>query len=193
MSQLSQFRAILVDDNPWILSLWQAEAQRRQSQIAVFESAQEFQKAAPSLERKTPVFIDYSIDANGVMTVNISQFARQLGFQSIYYATGHQPSDIKTDNVDGVVGKTPPTWLWNEGNKLLTAEERALLFSHMTDSQKSVFRARMNEIYDAEFNGSAMLPKRVAQIWTDAVYRSVSEDDLRLQIEAAWRTVNEPV
>jgi hypothetical protein len=193
MNQMDQFRAILVDDNPWILSLWQAEARNRQAHIAVFDSASQFHKAADSFDRSIPLFIDYSIDANGIMALNISQFARQAGFKSIFYATGHQPSDIKTDLVDGVVGKTPPIWLWNQEAKLLSSDERTFLAANMNADQRSIFRRRMNEIYDAEFNSEIALPAKVAQIWTDAVYRSLSDEDLRLQIESAWRLANESV
>lgn len=100
--------AILIDDDDLARATWRMAASKRGKRLRVFATAAEFFMEAGSLDRATPVYVDAEL-GQGVDGAVESARMRQLGFEEIYLATGHDPARyVGLSQLKGVVGKEPP-------------------------------------------------------------------------------------
>ncbi|HQT95592.1 MAG TPA: hypothetical protein PK435_13240 [Thermoanaerobaculaceae bacterium] len=99
---------ILIDDDPLVRMTWKLAASRSGNRLRAFATALEFLEAAPSIDRCAPVYIDAEL-GDGVDGARESVRIRELGFESVYLATGHPAASFAgLMHLRGVVGKEPP-------------------------------------------------------------------------------------
>lgn len=112
---LSLLDAVLLDDDQLIISTWKAIAKQNQKALASFCEPSSFFAALTGINRRTPVFIDSNLK-DGVKGEELVGKIRQLGFGTIYLATGYQPDDFAhVKGLTAVVGKEPPAAIGGEG------------------------------------------------------------------------------
>lgn len=100
--------AVLIDDDPLARMTWTLAASRAGSRLSAFSTLAEFLAAAPGIDRLTPVYIDAEL-GDGVDGARESLRIRDLGFGTVYLATGHPASAFSgLAHLAGVVGKEPP-------------------------------------------------------------------------------------
>jgi signal transduction histidine kinase len=110
--QCSQlYDAVFVDNEELYRQVWQKSATDHGKAILVFSSITEFYAKCPAIDRSTPIFLDSDL-GNGVAGEHEAKsISKDLGFQHIYLATAHAPSDFHpTPWLKAVVGKAPP-WI----------------------------------------------------------------------------------
>ena len=79
--------------------------------LAVFPNAAEFFARADEVDRATPVYIDAHL-AGGERGEEAARRAADMGFSSVFLATGATPANYRhLPFLKGVVGKAPP-WLY---------------------------------------------------------------------------------
>lgn len=100
--------AVLIDDDPLTRMTWKMAASQAGKKFRSFSTMADFFKEAPALGRETPVYIDAEL-ADGVDGAQESLQVRDLGFQEIHLATGHEAAKFAAyKHLRGVVGKEPP-------------------------------------------------------------------------------------
>lgn len=100
--------AVLIDDDSLARMTWKLAASRFGKRLGAFTTIAEFLNASPSIDRRTPVYVDAEL-GDGVNGALESARIRELGFEKIYLATGHPASAFSgLAHLDGVVGKEPP-------------------------------------------------------------------------------------
>lgn len=100
--------AVLIDDDPLVRMTWKMAASRTGRRFSAFATVAEFLDDASSLDRLTPIYIDAEL-GDGVNGAQESVRIRELGFDTIYLATGHPASAFsKFKHLSGVIGKEPP-------------------------------------------------------------------------------------
>lgn len=103
--------AILIDDDILVRLAWTESAKRAQKKIRVFCGYEDFLAEVASLDRSTCVYVDVQL-AGSVGGDEIAGSIHQLGFKSVYLATGHFPQNVSAFEglkfLAGIVGKTPP-------------------------------------------------------------------------------------
>ena len=100
--------AVLIDDDPLTRMTWKMAASQAGKKFQSFATVAEFFKEAPVLDRETPIYIDAEL-ADGVDGAQESLRVRDLGFQDIHLATGHEAAKFAAyKHLRGVVGKEPP-------------------------------------------------------------------------------------
>ncbi len=100
--------AVLIDDDPLTIMVWENEAADRGKRLRTFSTAEEFFKAAGGLDRATPVYVDANL-GEGVDGAAESRRIHEMGFGEIYLATGHEPEKFAgLAHLRGVIGKASP-------------------------------------------------------------------------------------
>jgi len=102
--------AILIDDDPLARMTWSLAASRSGKKFQSFPTVADFLRGASTVGLETPIYVDAEL-GEGVDGAQESMRIRDIGFQEIYLATGHEAAkfaDFK--HLCGVVGKEPP-WL----------------------------------------------------------------------------------
>ncbi|OGR46075.1 MAG: hypothetical protein A2X37_06185 [Elusimicrobia bacterium GWA2_66_18] len=100
--------AVLIDDDPLTRMTWTMAATRSGKKFQSFSTVAEFFKEAPAISHETPIYIDADL-ADGVNGAQESLSVRDLGFQDIHLATGHEAARFAAyKHLRGVVGKEPP-------------------------------------------------------------------------------------
>lgn len=99
---------ILIDNDLLIRKSWEFAAKKAEVQLTIFSSVEGFLSMAEELDRRSLVYIDLELD-NGVMGDVEAQKLSQMGFKSIYLATGHDPKTLNKPNyILEIVGKRSP-------------------------------------------------------------------------------------
>jgi signal transduction histidine kinase len=99
---------VLIDDDSLARMTWKTAAARAGLKLKVFSTMSGFYREAPTIDRATPIYIDAEL-ADGMNGAEESVKVRDLGFQEIYLATGHDASRFPAMNhLRGIVGKEPP-------------------------------------------------------------------------------------
>ena len=112
MERMSTPEAILIDDDIWIRDAWQLKGDTMGVQIDVFESGAAFLRVAAPYDRDIPIFIDIYLGA-GADGLVVGDSLAQLGFRRIYVATAVSPLLERRPWMAGVIGKSPPDWLFS--------------------------------------------------------------------------------
>jgi signal transduction histidine kinase len=100
--------AVLIDDDALPRMTWKLAAARAGKEFRSFPTVADFLKEAPEIGRDTPVYVDAEL-ADGVNGARESLKIREMGFQEIYLATGHEAARFADHkHLRGVVGKEPP-------------------------------------------------------------------------------------
>ena len=99
---------LLDDDKSLVHSIWEIVAKTKGHNIKMFSTPEEFQSAADSIDRETPIFVDVSL-GNGVSGVDFSEVVHKMGFLNINLATGYSADSIKAPSFIGrIIGKDYP-------------------------------------------------------------------------------------
>ena len=101
-------QALLLDDDDLILRAWALAAKQAGIRLATFSDPALFLEALAALPREAELYVDAQLAA-GVRGEEIAQRAHDLGFRSIFLATGLPPDSFAHLTwLAGVVGKDPP-------------------------------------------------------------------------------------
>jgi signal transduction histidine kinase len=99
---------LIDDDKSLVQSIWEMVAKTKGHNIKMFATPEEFQTAADSIDRETPIFIDVSL-GNGVSGIDFSDVVHKMGFLNINLATGYSADSIKAPSFIGrIIGKDYP-------------------------------------------------------------------------------------
>lgn len=99
---------VLIDNDELIRMSWQMSAQKSKQSLFVFSNTQDFVLESSKFSKQTTIYIDYELDDNK-NGLEESKSLFDLGFKSIYLATGYTASTIKLpEHIIGIVGKRPP-------------------------------------------------------------------------------------
>ena len=105
---LSQFDAVLIDDDPLVRMSWKMVAQQKGKALLVFSNIEECREKLEMISRSTPIFIDSQLGV-GVKGEDFALELHHIGFTEIFLSTGYRSSDLgQISGVKGVVGKDPP-------------------------------------------------------------------------------------
>lgn len=107
-ADLDLLDAVLIDDDPLVRRTWEIAAPKVGKRFKAFASTAEFLKAAKTVDRVTPIYVD-SMLADGELGEDQSHRIYELGFREIYLATGYDKERFRElAHLRGVVGKAPP-------------------------------------------------------------------------------------
>jgi len=100
--------AILLDDDKLVHRVWGNIARKNQRSLISFYSAENFLNALTEFDTNTPVYIDSNL-GNGIQGQTLIPHVRDLGFKSVYLATGYERGQFTDKEIEGfqVVGKDP--------------------------------------------------------------------------------------
>ncbi len=200
--------AVLIDDNPWIRELWESHGQKIGRIFRTCASFVEFINVYRHIDRKIPIFVDLRLgDKSEVNGKGVIRNLSSLGFESLFLATAYRVNESPAEiGVRAVVGKEPPDWLKSAERSLqiaeagldtrlpasLTATEKKLLRQQMDELEIERFNSRISKLYDAMYMSESVdftstPPAIVLQAWEDAIYRGLNDEELKNQIDLAWR------
>lgn len=105
---IERLDAVLIDDDALARATWKMTAARLDKRFRAFASADEFFKAAGTIDRRTPIYVDADL-GESVRGEAESRRICELGFDKVYLATGHEPAKFAgLSHLSGVIGKAPP-------------------------------------------------------------------------------------
>lgn len=99
---------ILIDDNSLIINIWLMKAETYHKKVIVFSSITDAEREIFKYDRNVPVYIDSTLE-NNIKGEIYAKKLYELGFKTIYLATGHDSKQFPLMYwIKAVVGKTPP-------------------------------------------------------------------------------------
>jgi len=99
---------ILIDDARANRLAWEAQAKRANRTLATFASGDDFFVLEESIDRSTPIYVDYFFDGEAVGAM-IAEKLVNCGFLNVYLATAYPKDKVRLPRgVRGVVGKEFP-------------------------------------------------------------------------------------
>tara|TARA_R110000868_G_scaffold362686_2_gene624915 strand:- start:38166 stop:39959 length:1794 start_codon:yes stop_codon:yes gene_type:complete len=102
-----KYDAILIDDDALLRSTWELAASMDEKQLLTFADADSFLQQADTIDKTTTIYIDSQL-GNGVKGEQIAKDIYDLGFKTIYLATGHDPDRYPSMPwIKAIVGKEP--------------------------------------------------------------------------------------
>ncbi len=100
--------AILVDDDSLVKMTWEMAARLNGKTMVHLFDALGFFSRASEFDLRSPVYIDSSL-GNDVKGEWVAKEISDLGFESVFLATGHEPSQFRPMPwIKEIVGKDPP-------------------------------------------------------------------------------------
>lgn len=100
--------AVLIDDNKANRIAWESSGRLKGLSVRTFESADDFLGYANSIEKRTPIFVDYIFD-HKIIGHQIATELLKNGFTKVYIATGLPLEKvISPDGVAGITSKEFP-------------------------------------------------------------------------------------
>ncbi len=100
---------VLIDDDNLVINTWKMHAEDAGKKLLSFRSPEEFFKAAEGIDELTPIYVDSSL-GNGVKGEEIAKQIYDLGFNTIYLATGYSKAWFNAPMpwIKEIVGKEAP-------------------------------------------------------------------------------------
>lgn len=190
---------VLIDDDESVRSFWEHRCHALCKSILTFGKRSDLMRHIASINYSATLFIDKNFRGKAT-GLDLSKFLFRSGFKNLYLCTA-EPAEEQIDIkwVKGVVGKSPPDWLFAENlAKALSVTEREQLISTMTPAQLKVYKTRMGDFLNTlhgmdtglfagpDLSGFNM-PTVVLNTWERAITMSVDDHELRVAVENAWR------
>ena len=105
---LQQLHLVLIDDDPLVRQLWEAQAAWHGKALRTYAHVEAFWLDAPELPKSTSVYIDSQL-SDGFRGEDLVERIAKLGFEQIYLATGRSAADFgQIAGLTGIVGKEGP-------------------------------------------------------------------------------------
>jgi signal transduction histidine kinase len=102
------YDAVLIDDDPLVLRMWEYSADMQGKKIRTFSKPELFFSIYKEISRETVIYIDSNL-GNGKKGEVIAKDIYSEGFETIYLTTGSDASDFSSFSyLKGVIGKAPP-------------------------------------------------------------------------------------
>lgn len=109
---MSDFTAVLIDDDPLVHAGWKFRAARTLKNILTLASYTEFLEARERIPANVPIFIDANL-GNGEHGELRAREIREMGYERVYLVTGYpEDSFPPMPWLTGILGKSPPNWLF---------------------------------------------------------------------------------
>ena len=108
----SQYDAVLVDDDVWILEAWELSARKKGLRLLTLQSAEQLEQKLALLPRSIPLFIDSSLgDDNCRRGEDVVPALSAMGFNSIYMHSGHEAAQFSNlGSMVKIIPKGEPDW-----------------------------------------------------------------------------------
>jgi hypothetical protein len=190
---------VLIDDDESVRSYWEHRCHALSKSILTFGKRSDLMRHIASINYSANLFIDKNFRGKAT-GLDLSKFLFRSGFKNLYLCTA-EPAEEQIDIkwVKGVVGKSPPHWLFKGSlAEPLSFAEREKLISEMNPTQLKVYKARMEDFLNTlhgmntglfagpDLSGFNM-PDCVLNAWERAITVSADDDELRFAVETAWR------
>ena len=191
---------VLIDDDILVREHWERRCRKAACSITTYPSRWEFQRVSAGVRRTSQIFVDRHL-GDGDHGV---EFARQLhegGFSKVYLCTeDHDPRLASMPWLSGVVGKLPPAWLFeSQWTAPVTAEERRYYVDAMNGKALALYQGRMGDFMGVLYGGDGVgfaglvadgfsLPQEVMNAWERAILKGLTDEEIKLQTDEAWRT-----
>lgn len=189
---------IILDDDELVCDFWEQTFRRSRRSIRTFRCQKEFFRHAPHIRKSSTLFIDKNLEGKA-FGVEITKKLFLEGFKNLYLSTAEPlKSQPKLSWIKGVVGKTPPDWLFYD---IITAplsrQERQNLLDTMSEAEKHQYRQRMEHFLSVvhgqdsgafagpDLNGFN-LPSRVMNAWERAITQSLTDHQIKVATDHAW-------
>jgi len=190
---------VLLDDDEQVCSHWKRRCNQAKRTIRTFRYRRDLWMAINEIHRTATLFIDKNLQGK-TTGIAISKYFFKNGFQNIFLSTAEDPKNQPhMPWIRGIVGKTPPPWLFDtDFAKPLARDERDLMLTNMSSAQLAVYKARMEHFLmvahgqpsgalpGPDFTGFN-LPEAVLNAWERGITQSFSDEQIRLSIEDAWK------
>jgi len=109
---MSNFAAVLIDDDPLVHAGWTFRAERTRKEVLTLSTFAEFLEARERIPANVPIFIDANLGDDDRGEVR-AQEIRAMGYEKVYLVTGYpEESFPPMPWLAGILGKTPPNWLF---------------------------------------------------------------------------------
>ena len=101
--------AILLDDEPYVIKVWQAFASQKGLRLATFTDPHELLRSIERFQKTTNIFVDVQLksDLHGI------DVARKLvgrGYKSVYFTTSHSDGELEeVTGIKGIIDKRFPS------------------------------------------------------------------------------------
>jgi hypothetical protein len=101
---------VLIDDSATNRTAWVIQAKRAGRGIKAFASEEDFLKAEISIERATPIYVDYFLEGEA-RGGDVAERLIQMGFKNVYLTTEYRHDKIKAPaGISGIVNKAFPSF-----------------------------------------------------------------------------------
>lgn len=102
------YDAILLDDDPLILAMWQNAATENNKRLLIFDNIDKLKANLNHIDYETPIYIDSNLSTE-IRGEELLKILHELGYHNLYLATGYDPSTFGVlAGVKAIIGKNPP-------------------------------------------------------------------------------------
>lgn len=189
---------IILDDDELVCDFWEQTCRRSRRSIRTFRCQKEFFRHTPHIRKSSALFIDKNLDGRA-SGIHITKRLSIEGFKNLYLSTAESlKNQPKLSWIKGVVGKTPPDWLFYDTiTAPLSLQERQNLLDRMSEAQKQQYRRRMEHFLSVvhgqdsgafagpDLNGFN-LPSCVMNAWERAITLSLTDHQIKDATDHAW-------
>ncbi len=100
--------AILIDDDSLVHMTWKSAANQLSKSLRAFSHPDQFFSVAGGFTKNSPVYVDANL-GDGITGEDVAKRVHELGFVTVYLATGYEPEQFQGHSfLAGVLGKDPP-------------------------------------------------------------------------------------
>ncbi len=102
---------ILLDDEPYVIKVWQAFADDRGKRLVAFRDPHDFLRQIRSYGRDTQIFVDVQLKSD-VSGIDVARKLVAQGFKAVYFTTSHPEIGLKgIAGIKGTIDKRFPSWI----------------------------------------------------------------------------------